>query len=71
MDTFILKFDKVCPNCGIRNKIEHITNFKLEIVACGGCGEFLMIPEDIDIDDKEVISETINKIIEEGPDALL
>jgi hypothetical protein len=70
-DVYILRIDEICPNCNNRNYIEQVTDFKIEIVACGYCGEYLLTPKDFDPTDKQLISDTINKAIEGDLDALL
>ena len=64
-ETYILKIDQICKSCGVRNKIEKVTDFKVEIAACGNCGTFIMIPNNIDEAEKELISETIRKSMED------
>lgn len=63
---FILKIDKLCLSCGYRNKIEKVTDFPIEIVACGQCGTFITIPNNIDLEEKKLISETVKKAIDGG-----
>ena len=69
--TYILRVNKLCPGCGMRNIIEHTSDEPIEIVACSNCGEFLMIPSNFTKDDEKVVGNLINKVIKEGPDALL
>ena len=70
-DTHILRVNQVCSICGYRNMIEHTTDFPIHIIACGKCGEFILFPPDFYKEDKDIVSEIINKVIEEGPDAIL
>ena len=63
-ETYILKIDQLCKSCGMRNKIEKVTDFKVEIVACGECGTFIIIPEGISEEEKKLIQDTIDKAIE-------
>lgn len=70
-ETYILKVDQVCCMCDYRNKIEHVTDFPIHIVACGKCGEFILFPPDFYEEDRNIVSEVINRVIEEGPDAVL
>lgn len=69
--TYILRVNKLCPSCSMRNIIEHTSNEPIEIVACSNCGEFLMIPPNFTKYEAKVVGNIINKVIKEGPDALL
>ena len=68
---YILRINSLCKSCGYRNVIEKETDEKIEIVACGHCGTFIMIPNDMGDEDRKLVEGVINKAIEEGPDALL
>lgn len=72
---YALNIDKVCPSCNTRNVVQQTSLEPINIALCGRCGDFLMVRGDVtssDIEEyKKSLSDFINKLIKEGPDALL
>ena len=64
-DLHVLRIDKICDNCGYRNKGEYSLEQDMEIVCCGNCGNFLSLPNNMSEQDiknmKEVIKVALNK----------
>jgi ribosomal protein S27AE len=63
---YIIRVDKVCSNCGYRNVLNQILDDEISIIACGSCGKFIMTPEDMTTEDKEIVIKIINKAMEEA-----
>lgn len=62
-DTYIIKVDSICSYCGYKNIINTIVYNPVDIIACGRCGKYLMLPNDINDHDKEKLNGLINKAI--------
>lgn len=58
---YILKIDKICDKCGFRNIITEESQFPIEIIACGKCGNYLSAPDNMQLDDKTKVDDIINK----------
>ena len=64
-DLYLLVIDTICKSCGFRNKGSYKLEEDMDIICCGKCGEFLMVPEDITEQDKEDVQKCIQKSLEE------
>ena len=64
-DLHVLRIDKICDNCGYRNKGEYALEQDMEIVCCGNCGNFLSLPNDMSDEDIEsmraIVKTALNK----------
>ena len=63
---YFMHIDKICTKCGYRNKTFSETPSDMEIVACGKCGEILIVPNGTTAEEKEKYKEIINRAIEEA-----
>ena len=63
---YVLGINKLCKKCLHRNKILKITDYKIEIVACGKCGTFIMVPNKIGTAELRLIAQTINRELDGG-----
>ena len=61
----LLKIDKVCNNCGYRNKLNWIVDSHMNVIACGNCGDLLVTPDNISTEEKKVMREAIDQAIKE------
>lgn len=64
-DIHIINVDKICDYCGYHNKISITLSEGIDIVACGQCASFLMIPPDFPEEEKEKLAAILEKAIEE------
>jgi uncharacterized Zn finger protein len=60
-----IKVDSVCRSCGVRNFLDIELDEPMDVIACGNCGTFLMDPENLTKEDKNVIKCLINKTLQE------
>ena len=65
-ETYILRIDHLCKSCMYRNKIETVTDYKVEVVACGKCGRFIMVSKETTRTDLKNIVEVINRALDGG-----
>jgi C4-type Zn-finger protein len=62
----IIKVDKICEECGFRNKTVMVLEHKMDVIACGNCGSFLSLPDDISEEEQEVMSSIIQQALKEA-----
>ena len=63
-DTYIIKVDKICNYCGAKNEINTVVEQSVDVIACGRCGEYIMLPEGITDEENEALNNIINDAIE-------
>jgi len=62
-DTYVIKVDKICSYCGAKNEINTVVEQPVDVIACGRCGEYIMLPEDITDEENEKLTNIISDVI--------
>lgn len=65
LEKHILIVDIICKNCGRRNKTKAEHSTEMNIIACGHCGELLQIPDNMDEEEKGVITQLVQTVLKE------
>ena len=62
---YVISVDKICNNCGFRNIMNETFDEHIEIIACGKCGNFINLPDDMVKEDKDIVRKIIDTAIKE------
>ena len=65
-ETHYFKIDQICLKCGYNNKLNKIMNSPMNVIACGGCGDLLTTPDDMDPKEKKIVKEIVNEALKEA-----
>lgn len=65
IEKYCVKVDKICPKCEYRNVLNWMVDTKMNVIACGSCGEILLVPDDIDPEEMKVIKQALKQTLRE------
>lgn len=59
--TYLIKIDTVCKKCGMRNKVNIKLLEEINIIACGYCGNFILVPDNFSFRDRKKVKKLLKK----------
>jgi uncharacterized Zn finger protein len=62
-DAYVIRVDKVCDYCGAHNEINIVVSDPVDVIACGNCGKFIMIPDNMTDCDFKKLDNIISQAI--------
>jgi ribosomal protein L40E len=62
-DIYLIKVDQVCKYCGARNEISTAVEVPVDAIACGRCGEPIMLPDEMSPEEKIKLDALIYQAI--------
>ena len=62
-DAYVIRVDKVCSYCGAKNEINAVVEHPVDVIACGRCGKYIMLPDNITEEDSKNLSNIINEAL--------
>jgi len=65
IEKHLIRVDTICETCGYRNKLDWQVDSQLNVIACGDCGEILLVPDETTKEEKSAMIDIISQVIKE------
>lgn len=60
-EKYLIHVDTVCKYCGYRNQIQAELDYKVDVICCGECSNFILAPKELSIEEQKEIVDLMNK----------